>query len=106
MKKKLLLFLSIIIVFVILILWAFEDKQVTKLEQPYKEFYFMVTEGKIESVTIKDKNIFYIIKDDENLYKTENPKSPNLNEFLLLNSVKVTEKKDIEKVIKVIFLLF
>lgn len=98
MKKKVLLFLSIIIVFVILILWVFEDTQVTKLEQPYKEFYSMVTEGKIESVTIKDKNIFYIIKDDENLYKTENPKSPNLKEFLLLNSVKVTEKKGIENI--------
>lgn len=98
MKKKVLLVLSTVLVLVILFVFGFENKQESKLNQPYKDFYSMVTEGKIESVTIKDKNIFYIIKGDENLYKTENPKSSNLKEFLLLNSVKVTEKKGIENI--------
>lgn len=69
----------------------------------YKEFYELVGNGNVESVVIKEKLLevkvnenadlenFEGIKIKSSIYKVENPKSPTLKEYLLLNGVSVTE---------------
>ena len=64
-------------------------------EISYREFYNMVQEKEIESVTLsKDKIFFYL---PEGKFATENPQSPSLKEFLLLNGVSVYEEKNFEE---------
>lgn len=96
----------------------------------YKTFYSLIQEEKILDATIKPNKIIFHLKSDlPNLAKTEtsfeksenqnkkpaktatyiveNPNSPTLKEFLLLNNVKVKEEKSGEEIFsKIMDLIF
>lgn len=96
----------------------------------YKTFYSLVQEGKVLDATIKPNKIIFHLKSDlpnlsnsetsleksENqnkksakniTYIVENPNSPTLKEFLLLNNVKVKEEKSGEEIFsKIMDLIF
>ncbi len=73
----------------------------------YKEFYEMAGENKISSVVIKEKKIkFSLTENPGNFYFVENPSSPSLKEYLLLNNVSVKEEASAESIISLIFDIF
>ena len=73
-------------------------------EESYKDFYEEVKNNEIESVTLKENEILYSKKNTEKaLYKTINPDSQGLKEFLLLNGVQIKEEKNFSNLISAIF---
>lgn len=71
----------------------------TPASVPYKTFYNEVSEGKISEATIFPDKINFKYAGGENVFLTENPESPNLKEFLLLNNVQIKEEKDFSEII-------
>ncbi|MCR5761864.1 MAG: ATP-dependent metallopeptidase FtsH/Yme1/Tma family protein, partial [Treponema sp.] len=75
---------------------------------PYSQFYALVEQNKIESVTLKTDSIVYSL--DGTDYATQNPESPLLKEFLLRHDVQVKEEADSTEIISlmldIIFYLF
>ncbi|OON95165.1 MAG: cell division protein FtsH [Candidatus Epulonipiscium fishelsonii] len=65
-----------------------------ELQVPYQEFNQLVEENKIAQVTLNDGQYieYLLIGNDEIIYKTENPRSDNLKENLLLKGIKVEER--------------
>ena len=55
----------------------------------YKSFNELVNDNKISSVIIEDSRLKFSQKEDSNMYYTDNPKSDNLKESLLLNGISV-----------------
>ncbi|MCR5605824.1 MAG: AAA family ATPase [Treponema sp.] len=65
-----------------------------KLEETsYKAFYQQVATSFVEKATIKKDCIIYKTQNNQ-LYKTENPHSPTLEEYLLLNDVEIEKETD------------
>lgn len=56
-------------------------------ELPYFRFYELVQNKKVLSAKISEDEIYF--KTEENEFRTQNPDSPTLKEFLLLNGVEV-----------------
>lgn len=56
-------------------------------ELPYSRFYELVQNKKVLSAKISEDEIYF--KTEENEFRTQNPDSPTLKEFLLLNGVEV-----------------
>ncbi len=71
--------------------------------ESYSSFYEEVRQGLIESVKITEDSVLYTKKNSDKKYKTENPESPLLKEYLLQNDVSVTVEKDSLAVIDTIF---
>ena len=61
--------------------------------EPYGQFYEEAGKGLIESVSIGEKNVSFSKKDSDERYRTENPESPLLKEYLLKNNVEVQVEK-------------
>lgn len=76
--------------------------QKTSASVPYKTFYNEVSEGKISEATIFPDKINFKYAGGESIFFTENPNSPNLKEFLLLNNVQIKEEKDFSEIISTI----
>ena len=57
-------------------------------EIPYAQFYSQVEEGTVSSAKIAEDAIFFCASDGTE-FKTQNPESPTLKEFLLRNGVQV-----------------
>ncbi len=111
---------SVLIIFILIaaVFFIFDDEILSLFGKKngnfydYKTFYELAEQNKIYDVCIeKDKIVFHLkneISDSENSksdvknseidFYTENPDSTNLKEFLLLNGVKVSEKKDYDKI--------
>lgn len=76
-----------------------------KTELPYSKFYELAGEGQIDSVVIKEGEIDFLSQGKE--FKTQNPDSPTLHEYLLQNGVSVKVQKDGTEIFNLIFdLLF
>lgn len=76
-----------------------------KTELPYSKFYELVQNGQIDSVLIKADSIEFTSQGKE--FKTQNPDSPTLHEYLLQNGVNVRVEKDGTEIFNLIFdLLF
>lgn len=67
-------------------------------EESYKSFYEQVGQGKIDSVKISGDKINYTKIGSEEKFRTENPQSPTLQEYLLLNNVSVKIEKDFSQI--------
>lgn len=61
--------------------------------KPYTEFMKLVEEKKVESVDYDSycEYIHFTIKDDENVYQTDNPRSNTFKKEMLENDIKVNE---------------
>lgn len=68
----------------------------------YKNFYAEAAEGKISEATIFPDKINFKYAGGESVFSTENPNSPNLKEFLLLNNIKIKEEKDFSEIISAV----
>ncbi len=104
MKRKN-LFIYIILLIVVCVAgyftWNYFDSK--KIKVPYSDFYKQMSLGKVETVTIKENEIVYSLKESSPLYKTENPHSATLEESLLKKGVKVTVEKDSAQIFSLIF---
>lgn len=72
----------------------------------YKTFYEDVAENKISSVKISKEKITFKYNGGETSFKTENPLSPSLKEYLLLHDVKIEEEKEISEIISLALDIF
>ena len=67
----------------------YDDHSAAKIKEiPYKSFYDLVEAKRIASAKISEDEIFFEDADG-NHFKTQNPQSPTLKEFLLRNNVQV-----------------
>lgn len=67
-------------------------------EIPYAEFYQAVQDKKVLSAEISQNEILFSDSDGKN-FKTQNPDSPFLKEFLLRNGVQVKIEPDLESIV-------
>jgi cell division protease FtsH len=112
-NKKILQILIIVLALIALAFLFIPEDFYQKILNPeseaytYKEFYEMAGENKISSVVIKEKKIkFSLTENPGNFYFVENPSSPSLKEYLLLNNVSVKEEASAESIISLIFDIF
>ncbi len=70
----------------------------------YAEFYALVGGGQVQSATISGDGIRFSSGGLE--YETDNPESPTLKEYLLLNGVELEEEGDPVKAISLLFDIF
>lgn len=75
-------------------------------QESYACFYSLVQDKQIEKAELSDKSIIYYKKNNDKAFETENPFSPALKEFLLLNNVKLTEKTGTDEIFNRIFDIF
>jgi cell division protease FtsH len=62
---------------------------------PYKSFITKVTEGNVSEVFISNSEMMKVVLKDNSVFYTENPRSLNLKENLLLKGIKVNEGEDV-----------
>lgn len=104
-NKKIIIPIFIFMIIAIIGLIALFNKQDLNYYS-YKDFYYELENHKIENVTIQDDNILFKKINDEKEYYTENPKSNNFKEELLLKGVEVFEDNTTESVAFALDLLF
>lgn len=69
---------------------------------PFKTFYNDVAENKISRATINSDKIRFTYNGGSTEFQTENPESPTLKEYLMLNDVIVKEEKDSVEILSMI----
>ena len=73
----------------------------------YSEFYDQVSKGEVASAEIKENKITYKkTGDDKTVFVTQNPSSPSLHEYLLMNDVEVKVEKNASEIFDMIFNVF
>ncbi len=73
----------------------------------YSEFYDQVSKGEVTSAEIKENKITYKkTGDDKTVFVTQNPSSPSLHEYLLMNGVEVKVEKNASEIFDMIFNVF
>ena len=106
MKKKPLFFLILLLLIAAAggyFAWDYFGNKKTEL--PYSKFYELAGAGQVDSAVIKEGQIDFTSQGKE--FKTENPESPTLHEYLLQNGVSVKVEKDGAEIFNLIFdLLF
>ncbi len=70
----------------------------------YAEFYALVGGGQVQSATISEDGIRFSSGGQD--YETDNPESPTLKEYLLLNGVELEEEGDPLEAISLLFDVF
>lgn len=68
----------------------------------YSDFCFMVEKGEIKKVTVEKDFLSFMKNDSDKKFRTLNPESPLLKEFLLKNDVEVEVQKSSEEIITII----
>jgi cell division protease FtsH len=69
-----------------------------KISVPYRQFYEDAGKSRISSAEISSKEINFTMRDDNAHYRTDNPDSPVLKEYLMRSGVTVTEKTDADEI--------
>ena len=100
-KKHLFTGLLILILFAAGGYFAWDHFSAQKTYMPYNQFYNLVERGQVNTAVIKKDSIEFSCEGKE--FKTENPDSPLLHEYLLQNSVSVTVEKDSTEIFNLIF---
>ncbi len=100
-KKHLFTGFLILILFAAGGYFAWEHFSAQKTYMPYNQFYNLVERGQVNTAVIKKDTIEFSCEGKE--FKTENPDSPLLHEYLLQNSVSVTVEKDSTEIFNLIF---
>jgi cell division protease FtsH len=90
-NKKNVLIPLILLVILVTGLITYQTSFKTIPTMPYKKFSKEATEGKVADVFLSDKENMKIILKNGKSYYTENPRTLNLKESLLLNGIKVHE---------------
>ena len=104
-KKHILSGFLIVIIFAVGGYFAWQHFSTKKTYMPYSRFYSLVEQGQVNSAVIKEDSIEFTCQGKD--FKTENPQSPFLHEYLLQNNVSVKIEKDSVEIFNLIFdLLF
>ena len=91
-KKNMIKVISGLVIIVVVIAGIYIQKYGNESVVSYNKFIEQLNEDKIDSVTLnQDESILYLIKGDETVYKTDNPRTLDFKEELLLKGVKVSE---------------
>ena len=91
-KKNMIKIISGLVIIVVVIAGIYIQKYGNESVVSYNKFIEQLNEDKIDSVTLnQDESILYLIKGDETVYKTDNPRTLDFKEELLLKGVKVSE---------------
>lgn len=91
-KKNMIKIISGLVIIVVVIAGIYIQKYGNESVVSYNKFIEQLNENKIDSVTLnQDESILYLIKGDETVYKTDNPRTLDFKEELLLKGVKVSE---------------
>jgi cell division protease FtsH len=102
MKKKPLFLLILLLLALIAggyFAWDYFGNKKTEL--PYSKFYELAGAGQIDSAVIKEDQIDFTSQGKD--FKTQNPQSPTLHEYLLQNGVTVKVEKDGAEIFNLIF---
>ena len=102
MKKKPLFLLILLLLALIAggyFAWDYFGNKKTEL--PYSKFYELAGAGQIDSAVIKEGQIDFTSQGKD--FKTQNPQSPTLHEYLLQNGVNVKVEKDGAEIFNLIF---
>lgn len=100
MKKNILLPVLLIAGTAAFLCWPHFSKKADFV--PYKTFYTEVSENKISSADLGKGKIIFTYNGGGTRFRTDNPDSSTLKEFLLLHDVKVTEEKETGEIISII----
>ena len=73
-----------------------EKKQIQA--ESYRQFYSEAGNGAVESAVLSSNGITFRKRNDQSAYRTENPDSPLLKEYLMRSGVAVSEQIDAEEV--------
>lgn len=68
----------------------------------YSQFYQMVEDGSIETVSVSDDILTYQVSGNETVYYTENPGYDQFREFLLMHDVEIIQEPDLDYILMVI----
>lgn len=97
-KKKLLLLITSILILIIFFVLIFILNNSNKNYYSYKDFYYELENGKIESILIQGEELIFYKIDDENKYYTENPDSNTFKEEILLKGIKIEKDNSTETI--------
>lgn len=99
-SKNILFFATLLVLSISLITYSkYKEIQDNTREMPYTEFTSLVEEGQVTLAEILDSDkIRFELQDNSKNYYTENPRTENFKEYLLLNNVKVSEGNDLRVV--------
>lgn len=101
MKFKPKIFLPIFLILALVGYFFYSDFESAKIQEiPYSEFFKNVEEKKIRSAEISETEIIFTDSLGKN-FKTKNPDSPLLKEFLLKNNVDVKMQKNFSQIISI-----
>ena len=81
--------------------FAWDYFSAKKTYMPYSNFYELVEKDQVSQALIKADSIEFTCQGKE--FKTENPQSPSLHEYLLQNGVEVKVEKDSAEIFSLIF---
>ena len=102
-KKKIIITLvCLVVVFSVAVVIVFLQKnRITDVN--YKDFRNFVEEKSISKVILENDKILFNKKDDTTTYRTENPKTEDFKEYLLLNDIKVENASNPLIVLDILF---
>jgi len=99
MKNKKNILIACVVILAVIVGIAFYFERDNSIPMSYSDFYNHVKNGNVVSAEIgKDKVKFYL-KDGQTEYSTDNPELDSFKEFLLLNEVKVSSEKSMDKIL-------
>ena len=100
-KNKLLILIIILGILTAVGYFAWDYFAGKKTQLPYSKFYELAGVGQVDSAVIKADSIEFTSQGKE--FKTENPQSSTLHEYLLQNGVSVKVEKDSAEIFNLIF---
>lgn len=86
-KKIIVIILILLAIFCTICTLFFLDEKPSEVK--YSEFYHMVEQGEIDTVEISGEYINFKRKEDNIIYRTDNPQKEDFREFLLLHDIEV-----------------
>ena len=92
-KKRIVIILGVILTVALVVLGIYAQKHRNDQRVSYNEFINELNTKQVEEVILgSGPDLQYKLKDNETMYKTDNPRKEGFKEELLLNEVKVTEQ--------------
>ena len=92
-KKRIVISLGVVLTVALVVLGIYAQKYKNDQRVSYNEFINELNTKQVEEVILgSGPDLQYKLKDNETMYKTDNPRKEGFKEELLLNEVKVTEQ--------------
>ncbi|MCR5185929.1 MAG: ATP-dependent metallopeptidase FtsH/Yme1/Tma family protein [Clostridia bacterium] len=102
-RKRIIIVLIIIIAVISVVIGISLFNAKNKVNTSYKDFIGLVDSNSISKVIIGDEKIIYNKKDDDTTYITDNPKTEDFKEYLLLKDIKVESESNPLIILDILF---